>query len=257
MKRWLLLILLAPFATLRAQAPPPAASTKELRVAAASDLEPVMPIFASAYQQKTGVKLQVSFASSSALATQILNGAPFDVFLSADFTFAEKVVAAGLAREKMAVPYARGTLVLWARKDSPLQPLNMELLTDPRVTRVAVGDQFHAPYGMAAYSAMQWMKTINTIKPKLVVAENISQAAQYVVSGNAQVGFLSLASAESPQLKAIGNYVRVPEVYPKIRQCAVVLKKSPHVEAGEAFLSWLTSAEVQGHLKDFGLNEVN
>ena len=234
----------------RAQAP------KELRVAAAADLQPVMPAFAAAYEKKTGVKLKVSFGSSATLATQIVNGAPFDVFLAADYSFPEKVVAAGLAAEPAPVPYARGTLVLWARKDSPLQPLNMELLTDPRVTRVAVGDEFHAPYGMAAYSAMRWMKTFDTIKPKLVVAENIAQAAQFVVSGNAQMGFLSLTSAESPQMKEIGTYVRVPEIYPKIRQCAVVIKKSPNAEAATAFLGWMTSAEVQDHLKDFGLAPV-
>ncbi len=259
MNHWRPIALLAGLAVsaAAAQAPTPQSGNRELKIAAASDLQPVMPAFADAYFKKTGIKLTVSFASSSALSTQILNGAPFDVFLSADFLFAEKLVAANLAVEKMAVPYARGTLVLWARKDSPLQPLSMELLTDPRVTRVAVGDRFHAPYGMAAYSAMTWMKTLPTIQPKLVVAENISQAAQFVVSGNAQLGFLSLTTAESPQMKAVGTYVRVPEVYPKIRQCAVVLKRSPDPEAAKAFLTWLTSPDVQGHLKDFGLTEVN
>ena len=232
------------------------AQGKELKVAAAADLQPVMPAFSAAYQKKTGVKLVVSFGSSSALTSQIINGAPFDVFLAADFSFPEKVVAAGLAAETSAVPYARGTLVLWTRKDSPLQPLNMELLTDPRVTRIAVADEFHAPYGAAAYAAMRQMKTLDALKPKLVVAENIAQTAQFVVSGNAQVGFLSLTSAQTPQLKEVGNYVLVPFVYPQIRQCAVVMKNSPRVEDGKAFLTWMTSPEVQSHLKDFGLAAV-
>ena len=251
MKLWMTLLLLAGLAWV-----PGRAQTKELTVAAAADLQPVMPAFAAAYEKKTGVKLKVSFGSSSVLATQILNGAPFDVFLAADFSFPEKVVAAGLAVEPEAVPYARGTLVLWARKDSPLQPLNMELLTDPRLTRVAVGDEFHAPFGAAAYAAMRWMKTFDTIKPKLVVAENIAQAAQFVVSGNAQVGFISLTSAESPQMKEMGVYARVPEIYPPIRQCGVVMKKSPNVEEAKAFLAWMTSPEVQGHMKEFGLTAV-
>lgn len=229
---------------------------KELRVAAASDLQPVMPAFAAAYEKKTGVKLKVSFASSSALTTQILNGAPFDVFLAADFLFPEKVVSAGLAEEKSPVPYARGTLVLWARKDSPIQPLSTDLLTDPRVTRIAVGDEFHAPYGRAAYATMRWMKTLDRIKAKLVVAENISQAAQFVESGNAQLGFISMTAAKSPQLQQVGNYVPVPRVYPKIEQCAVILKNSPEREAARAFLAWLLSPEVQSHLSDFGLTEV-
>jgi molybdate transport system substrate-binding protein len=161
-----------------------AQEAKELNVAAAADLQPVMPAFQAAYEKKTGVKLKVSFASSSVLATQIVNGAPFDVFLAADFSFPEKVVAAGLAEEKEPVPYAQGTLVLWARKDSPIQPLTMEVMDDPRVTKIAIADQFHAPYGAAAYSALTWMKKLDAVKPKLVVAENIAQTAQFVVSGN-------------------------------------------------------------------------
>ncbi len=234
-----------------------AQEAKELHVAAAADLQPVMPAFAAAYEKKTGVKLKVSFASSSVLATQIVNGAPFDVFLAADFSFPEKVVAAGLAVEPEAVPYAQGTLVLWARKDSPIEPLNMELLTDPRVTRIAIADQFHAPYGAAAYSALTWMKLIEKVKPKLVVGENIAQTAQLVVSGNAQVGFVSLTGAMSPQMKEIGNYVLVPFVYPKIRQCAVVMKNSPKKREAVEFLDWMRSPEVQGHLKEFGLAAVD
>jgi molybdate transport system substrate-binding protein len=197
-----------------------------------------------------------SFASSSVLATQIVNGAPFDVFLAADFSFPEKVVASGLAVEKTPVPYAQGTLVLWARKDSPIQPLNMEKINDKRVTKIAIADQFHAPYGAAAYSALTWMKELEKVKPKLVVAENIAQTAQFVVSGNAQVGFLSLTSASSPQMKEIGTYVLVPFIYPKIMQCAVVMKNSPKKDEAVAFLAWMGSPEVQGHLKDFGLHAV-
>ena len=233
-----------------------AQGAKELKVAAAADLQPVMPAFEAAYEKKTGVKLKVSFASSSVLATQIVNGAPFDVFLGADYSFPEKVVAAGLAVEPEPVPYAKGTLVVWARKEFPIQPLSVDVLTDPRVTRVAVADEFHAPYGAAAYATMRWMKTFNALKPKLVVAENVAQAAQFVVSGNAQVGFISLTSAESPQMKEMGVYARVPEIYPPIRQCGVVMKKSPNVEEAKAFLEWMTSDEVQGHMRDFGLAPV-
>ena len=233
-----------------------AQEAKELNVAAAADLQPVMPAFAQAYEKKTGVKLKVSFASSSVLATQIVNGAPFDVFLAADFSFPEKVVAAGLAVEPEPVAYAQGTLVLWERKDSPIQPLNMDVLTDPRVMKIAIADQFHAPYGAAAYSALTWMKLLDKVKPKLVVAQNIAQTAQFVVSGNAQVGFISLTSAESPQMKEIGTYVLVPFIYPEIRQCAVVMKNSAKKDEAEAFLKWMRSPEVQDHLKDFGLHAV-
>jgi len=228
-----------------------------LRVSAAADLTPVMPAIAQAYEKETGVKLEVRFGSSATLATQIVNGAPVDVFLAADYSFPEQVIAAGLAQEKEPVAYANGTLVLFARKDSPIQPLTMGKLLDANVTRIAVANEFHAPYGLAAYAAMRWMKTFDALQPKLVVAENIAQTAQFVVSGNAQAGFISLTLAQSPQLKEIGTFVRVPEIYPKIRQCAVVMKKSPHLQEGLKFLIWMTSEKVQSHLTDFGLSPAN
>ena len=229
------------------------AQHRVLRIAAASDLQPVMPAFAQAYEKKTGIKLEVSFGSSSALTTQIVNGAPFDVFLAADFSFPMQVVAAGLADEKQPRAYANGTLVLWARKDSPIKPLTIEQLTNPQVTRIAVADSIHAPYGRATVAALRQMQLLEKIKGKLVTAENVSQTAQFVETGNAQMGFISLTLAESPRLKETGTFVRVPEVYPKIRQCAVVMKKSDRLEDARAFLRWMMSSEVQEHLKDFGL----
>ncbi len=240
----------------RTQKVPQRPAAKVLRVAAASDLQPVMAAFAAAFERETGVRLQVSFGSSNTLATQIVNGAPEDVFLSADFTAPEKIVAAGLATEKAPIPYAQGTLVLWARKDSPIQPLSMEKLSDPRVTRIAVADEFHAPYGRAAFAALRWLKLYEPLKPKLVIAENVSQAAQFVESGNAQAGFLSLTTANAQHFAEIGSYVRVPTIYPKIRQCGVVLKASPHIEEASRFLTWMTSPKVQAQLTHYGLEPV-
>ena len=224
-----------------------------LRVAAAADLQPVMPILAQAYEKETGVKLEVSFGSSSALATQIVNGAPFDVFLGADFSFPEQVVAARLADGNEPVAYANGTLVLWARKDSQVQPISLERLTDGRVTRIAIADEFHAPYGRAAYAALRQLKLFDGLKSRLVVAENVSQTAQFVESGNAQMGFISLTLAESEHMKQVGTYVRVPAVYPKIRQCGVNMKNSPRLDDARKFLLWLTSPKVQEQLPRFGL----
>ena len=226
-----------------------------LHIAAAADLQPVMPALAQAYEKKTGVKLIVSTGSSSTLATQILNGAPMDVFLGADFTFPEKVVAAGLAESKEPIPYAKGTLVLWSRRDLAA-PLTMELLQDPRITRIAVADELHAPFGRAAYEAMRWLKIDQKLKPKLVVAENVAQTAQFVESGNAQVGFISLTLASSPKLKEEGQFVRVPAIYPAITQCGVVIKTSNNLSEAHDFMEWMRSAEVQTHLVDFGLEPV-
>jgi molybdate transport system substrate-binding protein len=232
------------------------AQSKELHVAAAADLQSALPPIAQRYEQKTGVKLIVSYGSSGNLATQILNGAPFDIFLGADYVFPEKVVAANLADTKDAIPYARGTLVLWARKDSPLQPLHLEALSDPRVQKIAIADELRAPYGRAAVAALTRLKLYDQLKPKLVVAENVAQASQFVQSGNAQLGLISLTTAMSPGFRDQGTYVLVPDVYPEIRQCAVVMAKSDRRTEAHAFLDWFRSPEIQSELPKLGLNPV-
>lgn len=229
---------------------------KVLHVAAAADLQPVMPVLETAYEHATGVKLVISYGSSATLTTQILNGAPMDIFLAADFVFPEKIVAAGLSDMKEPVGYAKGALVLWARKDSPLQPLSMDTLTDPRVKRIAIANELHAPYGRAAVAALKKLKIYNKVAPHLVVAENIAQTAQFVESGNAQLGLISLTAADSEHFKQIGTFVRVPTVYPEMRQCAVVMAKSKQRTEAHAFLNWLLTPAVQENLSKLGLAPV-
>jgi molybdate transport system substrate-binding protein len=235
---------------------PHAWGQKELRVAAAADLQPVMPVLSQAYEHATGVKLVASFGSSSTLATQIIGGAPMDIFLGADFTYPEKVVAAGLA-DGAPVAYAKGTLVLWARKDSGLLPLSIATLTDPRVKTVAIANELHAPYGRAAADALRKMKMYDAVSPHFVVGENIAQTAQFVESGNAQLGLISLTAASTEHFKEIGTYVLVPaSQYPEILQCAVIMKNSDRKADAHAFLDWLLSPAVQANWPNVGLAAV-
>jgi molybdate transport system substrate-binding protein len=230
---------------------------KEIHVAAAADLQPVLPTLADEYQKATGVKVIASFGSSATLAQQIINGAPIDLFLSADFSNPEKIVAAGLADSKTPTQYAKGALVLWARKDSPLQPISIDSLTDKRVTSVAIANPLHAPYGLAAERALKSLKMYDAVSPHLVVAENIAQTAQFVESGNAQLGLISLTSASAGHFKEIGSFVQVPDAtYPPIYQCAVVMAKSDKKAEAHAFLDWLLSPPVQSSLPKFGLGSV-
>ncbi len=230
---------------------------KELRAAAAADLQPVLPVLAQLYEQKTGVKLVVSYGSSATLTTQILNGGPFDIFMSADFVHPEQVVAAGLADGSAPTPYAKGTLVLWTRKDSGLLPLSMDRLTDPKVSKIAIANELHAPYGFAAATALRKLKLYDKLAPKLVVGENIAQTAQFVESGNAQLGLISMTTASTPHFKEIGTYVLVPtSQYAEIRQCAVILAKSGKKAEAHIFLNWLLSPAVQGDLPKLGLSPV-
>jgi molybdate transport system substrate-binding protein len=230
---------------------------KQLRVAAAADLQPVMPVLSQQYEKATGIKLVVSFGSSSTLATQILGGAPMDIFLGADFTYPEKVVAAGLADGASPTAYAKGSLVLWTRKDSGLLPLNIERLTDPRVKTVAIANELHAPYGRAAVAALRKMKMYDEVSPHFVVGENITQTAQFVESGNAQLGLISLTAASTDHFKEIGTYVLVPtNEYPAILQYAVIMKNSDRKADAHAFLDWLLTSPVQESLPKLGLGAV-
>lgn len=230
---------------------------REIHVLAAADLQPVMPALADAFQHATGIKLITSYGSSSTLATQILNGEPADLFLAADYSFPENVVAAGLADTTAPLPYARGTLVLWARNDSPLQPLTQNTLRDGKFTSLAIANPEHAPYGRAAVATLNRMKLYDQLKPRIVIAENIGQTAQFVESGNAQLGLISLTAASTDHFKQIGSFVRMPQAtYPTIRQCAVVMKNSEHRADAHAFLDWLRSPAIQRNLMKYGLDPV-
>lgn len=226
---------------------------QEVHVAAAADLTPVMPALAAVYEKQTGVKIVASFGSSATLTEQIKNGAPVDLFLSADFDHPAQLASAGLTDGEPRV-YARGVLVLWARKDSPAQPLSLDSLHKPSVTRVAVANPNHAPYGLAAQEALVSLHLAAEIAPKLVTAENIAQTAQFAETGNAQCGFLSMTTANTAHFRDAGTFVVVPEgSYKPLRQAGVVLKNAKNAEAARAFLKWILSPSIQAHLKGLGL----
>ncbi len=236
----------------------PLAAQQELHIAAASDLQSVMPNLTAAYEHATGTHITVSYGSSATLETQLENGAPQDLFLAADYSFPERLVAAKLTEQSAPVAYARGALVLWARKDSPLQPLTNNTLLEAHFDKLAIANPDHAPYGRAAEAAISKLGLTAKLKPKLVIAENIAQTAQFAESGNAQLALISLTIANSPHYKEAGTYVRIPAAaYPEIRQCAVVLKASPNKSQALDFLRWLTSDPVQQNLPKYGLTPIH
>jgi molybdate transport system substrate-binding protein len=253
-------ILTLAFSLILAAPAPLHAQHKQLQVACAADLEPVMPTLAAEYQRATGVHLVTAFGSSATLAQQLANGAPQDVFLSADTAHPQQLISAGLAlgadpqHPQTPTAYARGVVVLWARKDSPAQPLSLDSLKNPRVTHIAIANATHAPYGLAAQQALQHLGLYNQLQPKFAVAENIAQTAEFAESGNAQLGLISLTIASSPHFRRLGTFVRLPDVYPPVRQAAVILKSSHQQQLGRQFLDWLTSPAVQSQLPRFGLD---
>jgi molybdate transport system substrate-binding protein len=233
-----------------------------LRIAAAADLEPLLPPILQQFEQATGIHAEASFQASAVLTTQIQNGAPFDLFLSADTGYPKRLIdagladAAGTADSSTPIIYARGTLVLWTRNDSHLTP-SLDLLRSPDLKRLAVANPERAPYGRAAVAALTSLKLYDTLKPKLVTAENISQTAQFVDSGNADAGLISLTTALTPRLSSSGAYFVIPRnLYPPIEQGAVIVSKTTQRAQVHKLLDYLLSAPIQAQLAKSGLTPV-
>jgi len=228
-----------------------------LRVAAAADLQPVLPPILAQFQQQTGIHTDATYQASAMLTTQIVNGAPFDLFLSADLGYPQRLIAAGLADSPAPVTYARGTLVLWERNDSGLPPPSLDLLRNPALKRLAIANPDRAPYGRAAVAVLKSLNLYDALQPRFATAENIAQAAQFVDSGNADAGLISLTAALTPRLQSSGAYFVIPRnLYPPIEQGAVVFAASPQREAARKLLDFLLSPPVQAELAKGGLTPV-
>ncbi len=234
-----------------------AGAAEPLRIAAAADLQPVLPLVLAEFTKQTGIVAEASYKSSATLEQQIENGAGFDLFMAADTSFPQRVIAAGLAEQSQPIVYARGTLVLWTRNDSPLlakpgSRLSMEKLRDPALKSLALANPDHAPYGRAAKAALTSLGLLDALTPKLVTAENIAQAAQFVSTGNAELGLISLTSALT--LQSQGQYAVVPaSAYPPILQGAVTIKRSAELPEAHKLLDYLATPAVRQMLATRGL----
>lgn len=228
------------------------AQTKKLTIAAAADLGPAFQEITSPFEKQSGIKVSVILGSSGNFFAQVENGAPYDLFFSADREYAKKLQEAGLADHL--TTYAEGSIVLWVRNDSKLD-LNrgMDVLLDPSVMKIAIGNPSHAPYGRAAMNALEHYGLVAKVKDKLVFGENISQATQFVQTGNADVGITALSLARAPALKTQGRYWEIPhDTYSRIEQGAVVLKSGPNRGAALAFLEYLNSAAAREIMRRYG-----
>jgi molybdate transport system substrate-binding protein len=239
-----------------------------LRIAAAADLTPVLPPILAEFERSTGIHAEATYQASAMLTTQIENGAPFDVFLSADLGYPKKLIDAGLAEAAELkdsskgnggpIIYAKGTLVLWERHNPKMPAPGLDLLRSSDLKRLAIANPDRAPYGKAAVAALTSLKLYGTLKARIVTAENIAQTAQFVESGNADAGLISLTSAKTPQLSSSGEYWVIPrDLYPPIEQGAVIVTATKQREAAHRFLDFLMSEPVQAELEKSGLTPAN
>ena len=228
-----------------------------LRVAAAADLQYAMDDLTSHFERRSGVKVVASYGSSGNLRSQIQNGAPFDLFFSADADFPRRLVEGGFADADTLIIYAHGHLVLWAAAELKLglAERGFEVLKDPRVQRIAIANPQLAPYGRVAVAALQHAGLYEAVKSKLIFGENITQTAQFAQSGSAQVGVLALSLTYAGSMKNGEKWELPANLYPVIEQAAVVVRSSTNKKAARAFLEFVESREGQEILANYGLSQ--
>ena len=223
-------------------------------IAAASDLTYAMNEIAGNFQKATGCTIRLSMGSSGNFLTQIENGAPFDVFFSADVAYPKKLEAEGLAAPGSTYVYAIGKIVLWTRNDSLVDVgKGFSVLRDPAVQKIAIANPAHAPYGRAAEEALRHSGVYEAVKGRLVLGENISQAAEFVESGNADAGILALSLVVSPAMKAKGRVWNIPEnLYAPIEQGAVALRAAANPQGARQFLDYIKLDATTALLERYG-----
>jgi molybdate transport system substrate-binding protein len=229
-------------------------AAQTITVAAAADLQFAFQDVATRFQKDTGKTVKLIFGSSGNFFAQIQNGAPFDVFFSADIDYPRRLETAGLAEPGTIYPYATGKIVLWVPKESKLDlSRGLQVLLDPSIRKIAIANPEHAPYGRAAVAALRHENIYDKVSAKFVLGENISQTASFVVSGSADIGILALSLALAPSLKEKGKYLEIPsEDYPAIEQAAVILKSSSNKQTARQFVAFLKTQEIQSLLRSYG-----
>ena len=232
----------------------PCAVAAEVTIAAASDLSFAFKEIVAEFEQTTGNHVKLTLGSSGNFYAQIQNGAPFDLYFSADIGYPRKLEEAGLVLPGSLYPYAVGRIVLWAGHGSHLDlSKGLEVLRDPTIKKIAIANPKHAPYGRAAVAAMEHFKVYDQIKDRLILGENISQAAQFIESGACDAGIIALSLALAPAMKAAGQYWEIPATaHSPLEQGAVILKHSKHPEAARQFLEFMKGSQGQEIMKRYG-----
>jgi molybdate transport system substrate-binding protein len=235
----------------------PGATT--VAIAAAGDLRGALEELKGAFEARNPrVQLQLTFGASGSLTAQIQQGAPFEVFLAADTGFPERLVTAGLAGPEGLFPYATGCLTLWVRKDLGVDPGKdgLRTLLNPALKKIATANPQVAPYGRAGEAALRQAGLYDRVQHRLVFADNIAQAAQFLQAGTAEAGLISCSQANNPVLRGSGLAWAVPaKGHPPLRQAGVILKATLHPEQARAFVSFLTGAEGQTILGRHGFGK--
>ena len=235
------------------------AVAEEITIAAASNLNFAFREIATEYEKASGDQVRLTFGSSGNFYAQIQNGAPFDLFFSADIEYPQKLEEAGLTVPGSLYQYAIGRIVLWTGHESRIDVTKgIEALREPTVKKVAIANPKHAPYGRAAVAAMEYFKVYDQVKDKLILGENISQAAQFIESGACDIGIIALSLAVTPAMKSKGMYWEIPAgAHQPLEQAVVILKSSKQQESAKQFIAYIKGVQGQEIMKRNGFTQPN
>jgi molybdate transport system substrate-binding protein len=226
-------------------------SAQKLRIAVAANAQFVSQKLAAEFKKQSGIDVDLIVSSSGKLTAQMEQGAPFDVFLSADMKYPQELFTKKLTTAKPQI-YAYGTLVLWSKKEINLKK-GLNSLTATAVKKIAIANAALAPYGEAAEQAMERTGLLTQLKPKLVYGESIAQVNQYLLSGNVEVAFTAKSVVLDTAQQHVGNWVAVdPKLYQPIAQGVVVLKSSAKRADAQKFYTFLFSAKAKAIFKKYG-----
>jgi molybdate transport system substrate-binding protein len=224
-----------------------------IKVAAAANLQSVINVLGDDFKQQTGISIEPIVSSSGKLVAQISNGAPYDIFLSADMEFPQKLATDGFA-EKPPIVYALGSLIICSSQNINLKNWDKLLLTD-QVKKIAIANAATAPYGRAAEESLKKMDLLDKVKDKMVYGESISQVNTYIVTGVATVGFTSQSLVMDPSNHSAMQWQLVdPKTYTPIQQGMVLIKQKPgpNAKAAAAFFKYMQSGSAKSILKRYG-----
>jgi molybdate transport system substrate-binding protein len=227
---------------------------QEVTIAAAADLRSALDEISLGFQAETSLHVKGVYGSSGNLFQQIQNGAPFDLFFSANSDYPKKLEAAGLTVAGTYYEYARGHIVLLTSSSStlPLQQ-GLKVLLEPSIKRIAIADPSHAPYGQAAVAALKSQGIYDQVSGKIVVGENVAQAASFVTSGAADISIVAKSLAVVSSARAQTRFVEIPaNDYPPIQQACVLLKSSTRQEPARRFLTYVKGPEASKILQRYG-----
>ena len=234
------------------------AAPQAISIAAAADLRYALEELVRAFNvEHPEAAVSISYGSSGSYYAQLLNGAPFDLFLSADVAYPRELARRGLTAADGEFTYAEGRIVVWAATSLPLdvESLGLEVLADRAIRRVAIANPEHAPYGRAAEAAMRAAGVFDAVAPKLVYGENISQTLQFVQSGAADAGIVALSLATAPAVASSGRYWVIPaDLHPPIEQGGTIMRTAANPRLAYAFRRFMLSDAARALLTRYGFS---